>query len=107
MLQTRSATLEDAAEIARIYNQGIEDRVATFETRLRTEVDIVHWFDGIHPVVLVEDAGDVVAFAATFTYRPRECYAGVAECSVYVDREARGKGAGRVAIEALIEAAEQ
>ena len=47
-----------------------------------------------------------MAFAATFTYRPRDCYAGIAEFSVYVDREARGRGAGRMAMEALIKAAE-
>src|SRR5690242_13596390 len=99
-MYARPATPDDAAEIARIYNQGIEDRVATFETRLRTEADIANWFDGVHPMVIVEDEGSTIAFAATSTYRPRECYAGVAECSVYVAREARGKGAGRLAIEA-------
>jgi phosphinothricin acetyltransferase len=39
-------------------------------------------------------------------YRPRECYAGIAEFSVYVAREARGRGAGRLAMERLIEASE-
>jgi L-amino acid N-acyltransferase YncA len=103
----RAAQPSDSAAIARIYNQGIEDRVATFETRPRTPANIEAWFDGRHPVVVVEDAGQVLAFAATSTYRPRECYAGVAEFSVYVAREARGRGAGRVAMEALIAAAGQ
>ena len=105
-MRARAGTIKDAETIARIYNQGIEDRTATFETRLRTKEDIAGWFDGVHPVVVVEDDGEVVAFAATFTYRPRECYAGIAEFSVYVAREARGRGAGRMAMEALIEAAE-
>jgi phosphinothricin acetyltransferase len=104
----REATTHDAAAIARIYNQGIEDRVATFETRLRTPHDVMAWFDGAHPVVLVHDeGGEVLAFAATFPYRPRDCYSGVAECSIYVAREARGRGAGRLALDALIEAAER
>jgi phosphinothricin acetyltransferase len=47
----------------------------------------------------------VVAWASSSTYRPRECYAGVAECSVYVAQHARGQGAGRMALQALIEAA--
>lgn len=102
----RLATSADASAIAAIYNQGIEDRVGTFETRLRAPDDILAWFDGIHPIVVVEDGGRVVAFAATSTYRPRECYAGVAEFSVYVAREARGHGAGRAAMQALIEAAQ-
>lgn len=97
----------DAAAIARIYNQGIEDRVATFETRPRTPDDVRAWFDGVHPIVVVELEGDVIAFASTSGYRLRECYAGIAEFSVYVAREARGRGAGRLAMEALIRAAEE
>ena len=104
-LTARPAALADAEAVARIYNQGIEDRVATFETRLRTAADIATWFDGVHPVVVVESAGKVIAFAATSTYRPRDCYAGIAEFSVYVAREGRGHGAGRLAMSALIEEA--
>ena len=101
----RAATRTDAAAIARIYNEGIEDRVATFETRLRSAADIEQWFDGVHPIVVIEDGGEVIAFAATSTYRPRECYAGIAEFSVYAARSARGKGAGKMAMLALIDAA--
>lgn len=107
-MKARAATPADASDIARIYNQGIEDRVATFETRLRTQEDILGWFDGIHPIVVVEDEeGNVIAFASTSTYRPRECYAGIAEFSVYVAPEARGRGAGKLAMQALIQAAER
>ena len=106
-MQARPAGPEDAAAIARIYNDGIEERVATFETRARTAGEIRSWFGGRHPVVVVEEGGDVVAFAATSEYRPRECYAGVAEFSVYAESAARGRGAGRVAMEALIRAAER
>ena len=106
-MQARLATPEDAAAIARIYNQGIEDRVATFETRLRSAEDVRAWFDGVHPIVAVEDDGAVVAFAATSTYRPRPCYAGVAEFSVYTAREVRGRGAGRLGMQALIVAVEE
>lgn len=63
------------------------------------------WFDGRHPLVVVEEADAVIAFAAASTYRPRDCYAGIAEFSVYVARAARGRGAGRLALEALIAAA--
>jgi phosphinothricin acetyltransferase len=104
-LSTRLATHADADAIAAIYNQGIEDRVATFETRPRAAADILGWFDGVHPAVVVEREGSIVAFASTSTYRPRECYAGIAEFSVYVLREARGQGAGRAAMNALIDAA--
>jgi L-amino acid N-acyltransferase YncA len=104
-MRARNASPEDAAEIARIYNQGIADRTATFEIQPPTEGDIRAWFDGVHPVLVVEEEGAVVAFAATFQYRPRGCYSGIAEASVYVDRGRRRQGAGRMALEALIAAA--
>jgi L-amino acid N-acyltransferase YncA len=65
LMTARVATPDDATAMARIYNEGIEDRMATFETRLRSAGDIQSWFDGIHPIVIVEEQGKVIAFAAT------------------------------------------
>src|SRR5215470_5168978 len=104
---TRNATRSDAAAIAEIYNQGIEDRVATFETRLRTGTEVEAWFDNVHPVIVVELGKRIVAFASTSTYRPRECYRGIAEVSLYVDRSFRRQGAGSVGMRAIIDAAEK
>lgn len=105
----RPATLSDREAIARIYNAGIAERAYTFETRPRTPEDIAGWLGGRFPVWVVEEAagegGRVVAFASTGAYSPRECYAGVADFSVYVAPEARGRGAGPVAARALLEAA--
>jgi L-amino acid N-acyltransferase YncA len=102
----RPAHVDDAAAIAAIYNEGIADRVATFETDPRTPEQIEGWFDGLHPIVVVEgDDGAVMAFASSANYRQRACYAGIAEFSVYVARRHRGTGAGRVAMAALIDAA--
>ena len=105
MTRTRVATEEDAEAIARIYNEGISDRVATFETELRTPEDIAR---GLReraprwPTIVVERDAGVVAWAGASEYRARPCYAGIAEFSVYVGREARGTGAGRAAMEALV-----
>lgn len=106
-MQVRIAIPDDAAAMARIYNDGIEDRIATFETKPRTEADVRTWFDAAHPMVVVEEDQQVIAFASTSTYRPRGCYDGIAEFSVYVARAARGRGAGKVALEKLMEIAEQ
>jgi L-amino acid N-acyltransferase YncA len=90
--------------IAAIYNEGIAEGIATFETRPRTADDVRRWFGGRFPIVVVENGGgEVIAFASTSEYRPRECYAGVAEFSVYVARSARRLGAGRLAMEQLID----
>jgi phosphinothricin acetyltransferase len=104
-LAARPASPDDAASIAQIYNEGIEDRVGTFETVPRTAADVRAWFDGVHPIVVVEAAGQgIVAFASTSSYRSRACYAGIAEFSVYVARHARGQGAGAAAMRALLAA---
>jgi phosphinothricin acetyltransferase len=104
-LAARDATPDDAPAVARIYNEGIADRVGTFETRERSTDDVRGWFDGAHPIVVVSSPdGEVVAFASTSRYRTRDCYAGIAEFSVYVARAWRGRGAGRVAMTALIAA---
>jgi len=106
-VRARPATPQDTETIVHIYNQGIEERIATFETRPRTTEDVEGWFGGAHPTVVVEDAGSVVAFATTSAYSPRECYAGISEFSVYTARDARGLGAGRMAMQALIQAADR
>ena len=102
----RPAARDDAAAIAEIYNQGIGERTATFETRPRANDEILAWLDVRHPVIVVEEGDQVIGFAASFPYRPgRECYAGVAEFAVYVDRTARRRGAGRLAMLSLLASA--
>jgi L-amino acid N-acyltransferase YncA len=104
---TRIATLADAGAITRIYNQGIEERIATFETEPRTVEhvsDILREKGDHHPAVVVERDGEVIAFAWASSYSDRPCYAGVAAHSVYVDRNARGIGAGLAALNALSDA---
>lgn len=102
----RAATASDAARIAAIYNEGIADRLATFETRLRGPAEVEAWFAQDHLVLVAGEADDVMAYAAAFPYRARACYWGVRDFSIYAAREARGRGFGRLALDALIRAAE-
>jgi len=100
----RLARLADAAAITAIYNQGIEGRNATFDTELCTTESIATQLaekGDKYPTVVVERAGTVVAWASAGPYRARSCYAGIAQHSVYVERSARGTGAGRTALDAL------
>jgi phosphinothricin acetyltransferase len=106
-VQARAAKPGDAEAIARIYNQGIAERIATFETRPRAAREVRRWVDGGYPIVVVEEEGSVISFANASAYSPRDCYSGVAEFSVYTAGEARGRGAGTLAMEALISAAER
>ena len=65
----RSAILDDAEAIAAIYNQGIEEGIATFETRLRTADDVKKWFDDRFPIIVVENGGGQVVIAGSQSSR--------------------------------------
>jgi L-amino acid N-acyltransferase YncA len=105
-LRTRSARLADAAAIAAIYNEGIADRIATFETEPRSAGQIAGWFTGRQLVIVAEtEETGPVAFAASFPYSDRACYSGIGEFSVYVRRDYRGRGAGRAVLAEPMEAA--
>jgi phosphinothricin acetyltransferase len=103
----RPARTEDAAVIASIYNQGMADRGATFETEPRTAADIEAKLTApdAFSTLVAEADGEVIGWAGLSSYRPRTCYAGIAEFSIYLDRTARGRGIGRQLLTALVEAA--
>jgi phosphinothricin acetyltransferase len=113
-IRIRPARPDDAAAIAAIYNQGIRARIATFETEERTADERRAWLaahDERHPVLVAvvatsDGTEQVAGWASTDHYRPRACYAGVAEFSIYVHEDWRGRGVGVTLLGALIEAAE-
>jgi len=144
--RVRPATEADADVICEIYNQGIEDRLATLETELRTPDERRHWLAARsprRPVIVCELAIPAtssnrpptslpdhappaptspatsstrpptplpdhappapIAWASLNVFNPRDAYRFVADISVYVERQWRGKGAGRVLLTRLIE----
>ena len=103
----RPADTADAAAIAAVYNQGIAERNATFETDPRSVADVeARLRDQLrYPTLVADEDGAVVGWAGVSTYRPRACYSGIGEFSIYVDRNARGRGIGRQLLEALADEA--
>jgi L-amino acid N-acyltransferase YncA len=104
----RPARADDLPAVAAIYNAGIAERVATFETRLREPGEVASWLhDDGHPFLVAErDDGRIAGWARATTYSSRGVYAGVAEHAVYVDPDARGAQLGRTLLEALATSAE-
>ncbi|GHO79033.1 hypothetical protein KSD_68040 [Ktedonobacter sp. SOSP1-85] len=104
-MEIREATREDAAAIASIYNQGIEDRSATLETQLRTPEERAEWLNSRthrHPVLVAVDVeGAVVGWGSLNAFNPRPAYDYVVDFSVYVAREQRGRGIGDALLSAL------
>ena len=104
----RDAQPADAARIAAIYNLGIAERGATFETAERSPADVRDWIgDPGRPLVVAEGGdGAVAGFARVAPYSDRPVYRGIGEYSVYLDRDARERGRGRALLEALLVRAE-
>ena len=108
--RVRAATAADAPAICRIYNQGIEDRVATLETELRTPEERAAWLAAKsprHPVIVAEDNGHLIGWGSLNQFNPREAYRHVVDFSIYVERAYRGKGIGKVMLTRLIELARE
>ena len=107
-ITVRPASPADAAAICTIYNQGIEDRVATLETELRTPEERRQWLAAHgprHPVIVAEAAGEVVGWGSLNVFNPRKAYDYVADFSIYIERRWRGKGVGSRLLAPLIELA--
>jgi phosphinothricin acetyltransferase len=104
-VRIRAAAAPDAAAICRIYNQGIQDRIATLETEERTPTERAEWLAARgprHPVLVGEADGAVVGWASLNAFNPRRAYDHVADFSLYVERQWRGRGVGRALLEALV-----
>ena len=128
--RVRPATPQDAAALALIYNQGLEDRLATLETEPRTPEERRQWLAARgprHPVIVAEMTepktasdrpptsqagltrpattipGVITGWGSLNPFSARAAYGFVADFSVYVERGWRGKGVGRVLLARLIE----
>lgn len=97
LVQVRAAKRGDAKQIAQIYNQGIQDRMATFETAERSEAERIKWLKERDPryrvLVAVGDLG-VVGWLSLNPFSTRPVYRLVADVSIYVERNARRSGIG-------------
>ena len=123
-LSVRLAVPADAPALCTIYNQGIEDRIATLETELRTPEERRQWLlarGPRHPVIVAEadenepharasagpGARTIAGWASLNSFNPRHAYDGVADLSVYVEHGWRGRGVGRCLLERLVEIARE
>jgi L-amino acid N-acyltransferase YncA len=94
----------DLHSILEIYNQGIIDRIATLEEAPKDEAYIKEWFEkhsGRYKAIVAEVEGQIVGWASLNQYNGRSAYNGVADISVYISRDFRGKGIGKILLREL------
>ena len=103
----RLAERRDAEAIRAIYNVEVAESTVTFDLVPRTLDEQVEWIDehsGAHPAVVAVDdaAGNVVGFGSLSPFHPRPAYRTTVEDSVYVRRDRRGDGIGRLLLDELL-----
>ena len=99
--EIRRAKAEDATDVANIYNQGIDERLATFNTEYVNAEEIhekIAKGGDKHPVFVatLTNSNHIVGWASISPYSTRACYAGIGEVSIYVRRSIAGKASGRL-----------
>lgn len=96
-INIRVASIHDIKDILFIYNEGIIDRIATLETTTKDKAFMKEWFQGHterYKVIVAEVEEQIVGWASLNQYNGRSAYDGVADLSIYIKRNCRGKGVG-------------
>jgi L-amino acid N-acyltransferase YncA len=103
-VKIREARINDLEPIMRIYNQGIEDRIATLEPETKDISYMKNWYDqhkGRYKILVAEQEGHVLGWTSINHYNNRCSYAGVGDLSIYIAREHRGKGVGSLLLKEM------
>ena len=101
----RLAQATDAEAIRAIYNLEVTESTVTFDLVPRSHDEQRAWLaahGGAHPATVAEEAGEVIGFGSLSPYKDRPAYSTTVEDSVYVHRDWRGKGAGRLLLDQLL-----
>ena len=107
-LEVRRAERGDLEAIRNIYNEGIEDRVATLDVEPKSPAEIDAWWrdhDGNYAVLVAVESGAVVGWASLNRFSHRCAHSAIADLSVYVARARRGRGVGAELLRRLEDAA--
>lgn len=110
MAQVREAVLEDLPYILDIYNEAIRNLTATFDLEEQPLEQRKTWFEKHgprYPLMVAELDGKVVGYSCLSPYRDKAAYAGSTELSIYISAECRGKGIGKLLMQAILQRAEE
>ena len=106
MVTIRPAKVEDLDVITEIYNDAIENTVATFDTEPKTLEEQRVWFTNHipkYPILVAEQDGLVAGWASLSKWSEKDAYSETTEGSLYVKKGYRGQGIGKRLLEAIIQ----
>jgi L-amino acid N-acyltransferase YncA len=102
----REATLADLPAVSEIYNREVAVGTSTFDTQPRDHMSEREWYETHqsprYPLIVAEEDGDVVAWAALSPWSPRGAYTHTVEGSLFVREGYRGKGVGTLLTRELV-----
>ena len=99
----KTATIEDAIEIASIYNYYIEETIITFEKNAITENGIISRMSSNDlPWLVFKNEGTIIGYAYASEWKSRCAYEGTLEVTVYVRNGNFNKGIGKALYTELI-----
>lgn len=108
-MRIRPARPADLPALLEIYNDAVVNTTASWDLLPWTPVEHAEWYaakaEHGHPVMVADEAGEVLGYAAYGSFRPKAGYAGTMEHSVYVRPAQQGRGVGRALLVGIIEAA--
>ena len=102
----RKAKEEDISGIMEIYNKEIKEGIATFDTVEKKLDDMEKWYKEYgykNPLIVSEEKGKIIGWAALSKYSTRCAYSDTAELSLYVKDEFQGKGMGKKLMKFVLE----
>jgi phosphinothricin acetyltransferase len=103
-ITVRTARLEDAAAIWEIYRYYVERTAISFEITMPTAEQMRQRIEKVlaaYPYLVAEAEGKILGYAYAGPFIPREAYAHCAEVSIYISRENRRRGIGRLLYDEL------
>src|SRR5687767_2291558 len=102
----RDAALGDLPAIVAIYNENIPTRSVTADTEPVSVGSKVMWFEAHsrdrHPLWVLDEGGEIVAWVSFQPFKQRAAYAGTAEISVYIRETHRRRGLGKLLLREAI-----
>lgn len=105
-MNIRKVELDDAAQIAEVYNYYIQNTHQTFETEPLSADEMRERIAEIiekYPYVVAEEDGEIWGYAYATQFKLRQAYAYSAEVSIYVKNAAKQKGIGTQLYEKLFD----
>ncbi len=103
-MNIRNATPDDAGRLVEIYSYYVENTAITYEYDTPSWEEfrerIIHTTQK-YPYLVLEEDGVIWGYAYAGVFKARAAYDRCCELSIYLDRDARGRGFGRLLYEAL------